>query len=123
LKCPLLYKPAAQRELNHIDCAEAERIKRASGDRRSMIEDMAELHTSEADRRELHTLVDQIPAGDLPAARKILRALADPVWQSILAAPLDDEPETEEERAEVEAARSESGSGTSHDDVLREFGL
>jgi hypothetical protein len=88
-----------------------------------MIEDMAELHTSEADRRELHTLVDQIPAGDLPAARKILRALADPVWQSIVAAPLDDDPETEEERAEVEAARSETGSGTSHDDVLREFGL
>ncbi|HEV2690631.1 MAG TPA: hypothetical protein VGV35_18880 [Bryobacteraceae bacterium] len=85
-----------------------------------MIEDMAEL--SEADRRDLHVLVDHIPASDLPAARKILRALADPVRQSILAAPFDDEPETEEERAEVEAARSETGSGTSHEEVLREFG-
>ena len=36
-------------------------------------------------------------------------ALADPVWQSILAAPLDDEPETEQERAEVEAARQRKG--------------
>ena len=88
-----------------------------------MIESMAQIHRSETDRQELHALVDHIPVGDLPAARKILRALADPVWQSILAAPLDDEPETEEERAEVEAARSETGSGTSHDDVLREFGL
>jgi hypothetical protein len=88
-----------------------------------MIDDMEALHTSEADRQELHALVDHIPAGDLPAARKILRALADPVWQSILTAPLDDEPETEQERAEVEAARSEEGSGTSHEEVSREFGL
>jgi hypothetical protein len=88
-----------------------------------MIEDMEALHTSEAERQELHALVDHIPAGDLPAARKILRALADPVWQSILTAPLDDEPETERERAEVEAARSEKGSGTSHEEVLRDFGL
>lgn len=87
-----------------------------------MIEDMAELHT-ETDRQELHALVDHIPAGDLPAARKILRALADPVWQSILAAPLDDEPESDLERAEVEAARQEKGPGTSHEEVLREFGV
>lgn len=88
-----------------------------------MIEDMGDLYTSDADRQELHTLVDHIPASDLPAARKILRALADPVWQSILSAPLDDEPETDQERVEVEAARNEKGSGTAHGDVLREFGL
>lgn len=88
-----------------------------------MIKDMEDLHTSEPDRQELHALVDHIPAGDLPAARKILRALADPVWQSILTAPLDDEPETDEERTEVEAARGEPGPGTSHQEVLREFGL
>ena len=84
---------------------------------------MAELHANEAERRELHDLVEQIPPRDLPAARKILRALADPVWQSILGAPLDDEPETEEERSEVEAARGETGPGTTHEEVLREFGL
>ena len=88
-----------------------------------MIEDMGALNTTETDRQELRALVDHIPAGDLPAARKILRALADPVWQSILTAPFDDEPETEQERAEVEAARSEKGSGTSHEEVLREFGV
>jgi hypothetical protein len=87
-----------------------------------MIEGMEATHTNEADRQELHALVDHIPVGELPAARKILRALADPVWQSILTAPLDDEPETEQERTEVEAARSEKGPGTSHEELLREFG-
>jgi hypothetical protein len=87
-----------------------------------MIEDVEEQHTSEADRQELHVLVDHIAASDLAAARKILRALADPVWQSILTAPLDDEPETEEERTEVEAARRETGAGTTHEEILREFG-
>ena len=84
---------------------------------------MGELHQGETERRELHALVDHIPAADLPAARKILLALADPVWQSILDAPVDDEPETEEERADVEAARNEKGPGTLHDEVLREFGM
>ena len=41
------------------------------------------------DRHELHTLVDHIPA------------LADQVELAILAASLDDEPESEEERASV----------------------
>ena len=84
--------------------------------------DMGELRQTEAERRELHALVDHISDCDLPAARKILRALADSVWRSILSAPLDDEPETEEERADVEVARKENGAGTSHEDVLREFG-
>jgi hypothetical protein len=48
--------------------------------------------------------------------------MCDSLWQSILAAPLDDEPETEQERAEVEAARKETGTGTNHEEVLREFG-
>jgi hypothetical protein len=30
---------------------------------------------ADIDRRELHTLVDHIPESDVPAARKILRAL------------------------------------------------
>jgi hypothetical protein len=88
-----------------------------------MIEDMEALHTTEADRQELHALVDHIPAGDLPAARKILRALADPVWQSLLSAPLDDERETEEELADVEKALSNPASDVPMEEVLREYGL
>ena len=62
---------------------------------------------ADIDRQELHTLVDHIPASDLPAARKMLRALADPVELAILNAAVDDEPETEEERAAVESSLSD----------------
>jgi hypothetical protein len=50
-------------------------------------------------------------------------ALADPVRRSIALAPFDDEPQSEEERAEVDAARRASGPGTPHEEMLREFGL
>ena len=63
---------------------------------------------ADTDRRELHTLVDHIPAGEVPAARKILRALMDPVELSLLSAPVDDEPETEDERTAGGLARVRS---------------
>jgi hypothetical protein len=56
---------------------------------------------ADIDRHELHTLVDHIAESDVPAVCKVLRALADPVELAILAAPVDDEPETDEERASV----------------------
>jgi hypothetical protein len=59
-------------------------------------------------RHELHILLDHIP---------------DAVELSLLTAPPDDEPESEEERSAVEEARSEPGTGTPHEEVLREFGL
>ena len=74
-------------------------------------------------RNELHILLDHIPDTDVPAARTFLRSLVDPVELSLLMSPLDDEPESEEERTAVEAARSERGPGTPHEEVLREFGL
>ena len=74
-------------------------------------------------RRELHILLDHIPSSDVTVARRFLRSLVDPVALSLLTAPQDDEPETDEERAAVEAARKEKGPGTPHEDVLREFGL
>jgi len=76
-----------------------------------------------SDRQELHALVDHIPESELVAVRKILRALMDPLDLALLTAPLDDEPETEEERAEVEQALAEPGAGTPHEELLREFGL
>ena len=42
---------------------------------------------------------------------------------SILSAPLDDEQETDQEQAEVDAAGKEKGNGTAHEEVLREFGM
>lgn len=60
------------------------------------------------DRHDLHILVDHIPECDVPAARKVLRALADPVELAILAASLDDEPETEEERDAVASSLADA---------------
>jgi hypothetical protein len=50
---------------------------------------------------------------------------ADPVLLSLLNAPPDDEPYTDEQRrrdAEAEASIA-GGNGISHEEVLREFGL
>jgi hypothetical protein len=56
----------------------------------------------------LHTLVDHIPESDVPAVRKILRALADPVELAILTAPLGDGLETEEEQASVASSLADA---------------
>ena len=63
---------------------------------------------ADIDRHELHTLLDHIPDGDVPSLRKILRALADPVELAILTAPLDDEPDTEEEQSSVAASLADA---------------
>ena len=74
-------------------------------------------------REELHKLVDHIPDADIAAARKILRSLVDPVELSLLTAPLDDEPETEQEREAVEKALSDPRPDVPMEEVLREYGL
>ena len=76
-----------------------------------------------AARQDLHWLLDHIPDSDILTARKFLRSLLDPVTLSLLTAPPDDEPETDEERHRVEVARREAGAGTPHEEVLKEFGL
>lgn len=74
-------------------------------------------------REELHKLVDHIPDADIAAARKILRSLVDPVELSLLTAPLDDEPETEQERQAVKKALSDPRPDVPMEEVLREYGL
>ena len=74
-------------------------------------------------RRELHALLDHLPPSNVTKARTFLRSLVDPVSLSLLSAPEDDEPETDAERAAVESARRETGPGTPHEEVLREYGL
>ncbi len=78
-------------------------------------------------RQELHRLVDLMPSEDLDRARQLLEALLndDPVGVSLALAPLDDEPETEEERAAVAEAEADLAAGrvVRHEDIRREFGL
>jgi len=77
-------------------------------------------------KQELHRLVDQLPTEQVRAALRYMHDFcADPVLLSLLKAPPDNEPYTDEQRnrdAEAEASIV-GGDGTSHRDVLREFGL
>jgi len=78
----------------------AAEIRNRSGRRGRMI-DTERLMTA---REELHRLVDYIPESEIATTQKLLRALADPVELAILSAEEDDEPESEDECAAVEAA-------------------
>jgi hypothetical protein len=77
-------------------------------------------------REELRMLVDHLPESDVATARKILRALMDPVELSLLTAPPDDETLSEHEMAALEEADRREQRGEAlipHEDILREFGL
>jgi len=77
-------------------------------------------------KQELHQLIDQLPTDQVRGALRYMHYLcADPVLLSLLDAPPDSEPYTEEQRerdAEAEASIA-GGDGVSHEEVLREFGL
>lgn len=79
--------------------------------------------TATTSREELHKLGDHIPEADVAAARKILRSLLDPVELSLLTAPPDDEPESEEELDAVERALNDPRPDLPMAEVLREYGL
>jgi hypothetical protein len=77
-------------------------------------------------RQELHLLVDQLPPDQVAAALQYVRYLRiDPVLLSLLNAPSDDEPYSEEQRErDADAVASLArGEGISHAEVLREFGV
>jgi hypothetical protein len=60
-------------------------------------------------REAVHQLLDELPDDILPEVARYLAALRDdPVARAFLTAPIDDEPETEEERAAVREAREEA---------------
>jgi hypothetical protein len=66
-------------------------------------------------RHVLHTLVDELPEGELTAAQRFLEYLRqhgrDPLRSLLDSAPLDDEPLTDEDRAAIEEAREEKARG------------
>jgi predicted transcriptional regulator len=83
--------------------------------------------TAEA-RTKLHDLIESLTSEDVPTALRILEALSsssDRVPLALRDVPIDDEPETEEERAAVAEARREieEGKGIPHDEVMRRLGL
>lgn len=78
-------------------------------------------------RSELHRLVDDLPDAELHTARRFLVYLrnvgCDPLLDTLLAAPSDDEPETPEEAAAVAEAREDVAAGRTipHAEVRRRF--
>lgn len=81
--------------------------------------------TTTTTKEALHHLVDAIPDDGLEAARQALEPLADPFLLALATAPIDDEPETEEERAAVAEAYEaiERGEVFTLEEVRRELGL
>jgi predicted transcriptional regulator len=77
--------------------------------------------TAEA-RTKLHDLVESLDSEDVPTAVRVLEALSSSSVP-LSEVPIDDEPETEAERAAVAEARREieEGKGIPHDEVMRTY--
>ncbi|MBM3775551.1 MAG: hypothetical protein FJW37_10360 [Acidobacteria bacterium] len=79
------------------------------------------------EKQHAHELVEQLAPHQLSALVGLLGAMLDPVSRKLTAAPVDDEPESGEERREVDQTkkwlRRRGGKGISHQEVLQDFGL
>jgi hypothetical protein len=80
-----------------------------------------------ADKQHAHELIDKLAPSQVSAAIGMLESLLDPVARAIANAPIDDEPESEEERLAVARSKAwfkqRDGQGISHEQVLADFGL
>jgi hypothetical protein len=78
-------------------------------------------------REQAHQLIDRLPETQLSALVGLLESIVDPVATALCNAPLDDEPETEEEKQEVAEARDwlarRGGKGIPHAEAMRKLGL
>jgi len=59
------------------------------------------------EKQHAHQLIEQLPAHQLSAVVGLLEAMLDPVARKLAAAPIDDEPETEEDAGK--SSRRKSG--------------
>ena len=80
-----------------------------------------------ANREHAHDLIDRLPEPQLSALVGLLESFVDPVAAALREAPLDDEEETDTERAAVEQARRSlhrnGGKGVPHADAMSRLGL
>jgi len=78
-------------------------------------------------RQHAHQLIDRMPETQLSGLVQFLETIIDPVATALRNAPLDDEPETDEEKAAVTEARqwlrNNGGKGIPHDEAMRRLGL
>jgi hypothetical protein len=78
-------------------------------------------------RQHAHQLIDRMPEVQLSALVGLLETIVDPVAAALRNAPVDDEPETEEEKRDVAEARvwlqRNGGKGIPHEEAMRRLGL
>ena len=78
-------------------------------------------------RDHAHQLIDRMPETQLSALVGLLETLVDPVAAALRNAPIDDEPESEDERQAAGEARDwlarNGGKGIPHAEAMRRLGL
>jgi hypothetical protein len=78
-------------------------------------------------RQNAHRLIDRLPETQISALVGLLETIVDPVSAALRDAPLDDEPETEEDRQAATEARlwldRNGGRGIPHAEAMRRLGL
>ena len=76
-------------------------------------------------RESLHRLIDVIPGDSLDAVERAIEPFIDPVARAPANAPIDDEEETDEERAAVAEALAdiEAGRVMTLEELRRELGI
>jgi|SRR3989442_9293005 hypothetical protein len=77
------------------------------------------------ERQQAHAFLDRLPPEQLAAVRGLLETMLGPIDRKLALAPLDDEPESEEEhQAVAEAIESlQRNGGVPMEEVLADFGL
>ena len=78
-------------------------------------------------RQHAHQLIDRLPETQLSALIGLLETIVDPVAAALRNAPIDNEPETEDEKQAVAEARDwlkrHGGKGVPHQEAMRRLGL
>ncbi len=78
-------------------------------------------------RRHAHQLIDRMPETQLSGLVQFLETIVDPVATALRNVPLDDEAETDDEKAAVAEARTwlkqNGGKGIPHSEAMRRLGL
>ena len=78
-------------------------------------------------REQAHQLIDRLPETQVSALVGLLETIVDPVAAALRYAPIDDEPETNDEKQSTAEARDwlarRGGKGIPHDEAMRRLGL
>ena len=76
-------------------------------------------------KEQAHQLIERMAPSQVAAVVGLLESMLDPVSRAIANAPVDDEPESSEERQAVAGSKAwmaqHPGEGISHEEIVAEF--